>query len=390
MLQLRLQQLGSSRPGRGIPLLRDHGQHRPGAAVKRPTISYRSFNSNPFYIVLADSHAVDRGSFRFNDNGADRLVAIRFRNVYVPRGATIESAKIAFSVDEVHTPPGQLEQQTIPGDHAGVADDCDPSLGVVRRGRHCSTTPVTVQIYAESEDNPQEFLEEDNNLSRRPSGSVRVNWPIEPWTQLHQAHETVDFSRVIREVTSRRGWSAGNSIVIMFRHSSGRGTRWAEAYLGGTPALEIGWTGRTMHLYSSGQDSFVSGQYAEEKPDNNGAVAGFSNDLELGFEGAHEDATITPNHVAMRFSNVFIPAEAEISSARIKFNVDEVEPSHLPITLRITAQAVPDADRIKCDYGVNACSSYNSDPSCVGGCPRGMISSMARTSESGRHRQPNL
>ena len=32
--------------------------------------------------------------------------------------------------------------------------------------------------------------------------------------------------------------------------------------------------------------SFVMGQYAEEQPENNGHMAGYSNDLELGFEGA--------------------------------------------------------------------------------------------------------
>ena len=36
---------------------------------------------------------------------------------------------------------------------------------------------------------------------------------------------------------------AGNSIVIMFRHQFGRGTRWAEAYLGGTPALDAEFSG---------------------------------------------------------------------------------------------------------------------------------------------------
>jgi hypothetical protein len=320
----------------------------------------------------------------YNGNGADRIVAIRFRNVYIPRGATIESAKIAFSVDEVHTPPGQIEPQTIAGAAGGsnVMDDCDPRLGVVRSGRHCSTNPVTVTIYAESEDNPEEFLEEDNNLSRRPSSGNQVQWAIEPWTQLHQIHETVDFSRIIREVVTRRGWTAGNSIVIMFRHSFGRGSRWAEAYLGGTPALEIGWTGPTMHLYSSGQDSFVCGQYAEEQPQNNGHMAGYSNDLELGYEGAAEGDPVQPNHVVMRFSNIFVPAEAEISGARIKFNIDEVEPAHSPISLRITAQAVPDADRVKCDYGANACSNFNDSPDCVGGCPRHMISDMIRGRES--------
>jgi hypothetical protein len=206
--------------------------------------------ARPFCSVITGSTDLE---LPFNDGGADRLVAIRFRNVYVPRGATIESATIAFSADEIHTPPGQAPPQTL-GASSNVADDCDPSLGVVQGGRHCSTTPVRVEIYAEAEDNSEEFLDEDNALSRRPTGNARVVWPIEPWTQLHQIYETVDFANVVREVTSRRGWTAGNSIVIMFRHSSGRGTRWAEAYLGGTPALEIGWSGRTMHLYSSGQD----------------------------------------------------------------------------------------------------------------------------------------
>lgn len=206
----------------------------------------------PFCSVITGSTDLE---LPFNDNGADRIVAIRFRNVYVPRGATIESAKIAFSADEIHTPPGQTEPQVVaPNGSPSVQDDCDPHLGVVQGGRHCSTTPVTVEIYAEAEDNSEEFLDEDQGLSHRPSGRQRVRWGIEPWTQLHQIYETDDFSSVVREVTSRRGWTAGNSIVIMFRHGNGRGTRWAEAYLGGTPALEIGWSGPTMHLFSSGQD----------------------------------------------------------------------------------------------------------------------------------------
>ena len=279
----------------------------------------------------------------FNDQGADRIVALRFRNVFIPRGAQIDSAKIAFSVDEVHAPPGTDVTQV--GNFNNADADCDPSLGTLRRGTHCSTSPVRVAIYAQSADNPEEFLEEDNNLAIRPTTTNRVVWNIEPWTQVHQQHETVDFSRVIREVTNRRGWNAGNSIVIMFRHQSGRGTRWAEAYLGGTPALEIGWSGRTMHLHSSGQDSFVAGQYAEEQPEHNGHMAGFSNDLELGYEGAAEGDDPIANHVVMRFSNVFIPAEAEVTNARIKFDVDEIEPAHTPVNLRISAQLVPDALR---------------------------------------------
>ena len=316
----------------------------------------------------------------FNDQGADRIVALRFRNVFIPRGAQIDSAKIAFSVDEVHAPPGTDVTQVGNFDNADA--DCDPSLGTLRRGTHCSTSPVRVAIYAQSADNPEEFLEEDNNLAIRPTTTNRVVWNIEPWTQVHQQHETVDFSRVIREVTNRRGWNAGNSIVIMFRHQSGRGTRWAEAYLGGTPALEIGWSGRTMHLHSSGQDSFVAGQYAEEQPEHNGHMAGFSNDLELGYEGAAEGDDPIANHVVMRFSNVFIPAEAEVTNARIKFDVDEIEPAHTPVNLRISAQLVPDAPRVKCDYAVEACSNFNQESSCVGGCPRGMISSMQRGRES--------
>ena len=61
--------------------------------------------------------------------------------------------------------------------------------------------------------------------------------------------------------------------------------------------------------------------------------------------------------------------------------IDEVEPVHSHISLRITAEAAPEASRVKCDYAANACSNFNSDPSCVGGCPRGMITSMPRTSE---------
>jgi hypothetical protein len=72
------------------------------------------------------------------------------------------------------------------------------------------------------------------------------------------------------------------------------------------------------------------GQYAEEQPESNGHMAGYSNDLELGYEGAFEGDTPTPNHVVMHFSNLFIPQDAEISKARIKFNVSHQPSVHQP------------------------------------------------------------
>lgn len=63
------------------------------------------------------------------------------------------------------------------------------------------------------------------------------------------------------------------------------------------------------------------------------------------------------------------------------YQIDEIEPVHQRISLRITAEAAPEATRIKCDYGADACSNFNTDPNCVGGCGRGMITNMPRTTE---------
>ena len=85
----------------------------------------------------------------------------------IPRGATIESARLTFSVDEVHTPAGQLPTQANGYEGSSAADDCDPTLAVGQSGTHCSTQPVVVDIVAHSSDNAEEFVEEDNNLSKR-------------------------------------------------------------------------------------------------------------------------------------------------------------------------------------------------------------------------------
>jgi hypothetical protein len=90
-----------------------------------------------------------------------------------------------------------------------------------------------------------------------------------------------------------------------------------------------------------------------------------------GYVGAHEGVTPTRNLVVMRFGNVYVPAEASISDARIKFDVDEVEEDHLPITLRISAELVPDSSTLACDYSTG--------PLGAASCPDGMITDMART-----------
>ena len=125
-----------------------------------------------------------------------------------------------------------------------------------------------------------------------------------------------------------------------------------------------------MKLMSNGFDSYSAGQYAEESGISQ-SVKGYSSDLELGFEGAGEGRLPHPNLVLMHFGNMFVPASASITSARLVFDTDEVEDEPMPVTLRISAQLVPDAAPIQCDVGTPCHSQI-----CDAGCPDGMVSSM--------------
>ena len=135
-------------------------------------------------------------------------VGLRFQSLSIPFGATIESAFIQFTVDEVSTGAASLTL---------VAEDTGHSAPF------SGGSPV----------------------SERYIGSAEVFWSPPEWTTVGDAsteQSTPDLSQLIQGVIDRPDWQSGNAMSIFI---SGTGTRTAESFDGSSaaaPTLVISYT----------------------------------------------------------------------------------------------------------------------------------------------------
>jgi hypothetical protein len=128
------------------------------------------------------------------DGSQNQVVGLRFTNLTIPAGATITSAFVQFTTDEVKTEPTQL---TIAGQAA---------------------------------DNASTFTGTALNISSRPRTTATVAWAPAAWTIVHEAglnQRTSNLGSIVQEIVSRPGWASGNAIVLVI---TGTGTRTASAF----------------------------------------------------------------------------------------------------------------------------------------------------------------
>ncbi|HLA67863.1 MAG TPA: metallophosphoesterase [Acidimicrobiia bacterium] len=135
-----------------------------------------------------------------------QTVGIRFRGITIPKGATITSAWIQFTVDEVST---------------GTAD---------------------LTIRAQAAGNPVAFAG-TRGVTSRPTTPESVHWVPAPWRTVGASgpdQRTPDLSPLVQAVVDRSDWTDGNSLALVV---TGSGTRTAESFEGtGAPMLHIQWT----------------------------------------------------------------------------------------------------------------------------------------------------
>lgn len=141
-------------------------------------------------------------------------VGLRFDDIKVPRGATIKKAYIQFKADET------------------------------------DWAHVKVAIHAEDTDDAKSFPQGKNrNISQRKQTSAKRTWTIDPWKKRGERgakQRTPDLSRLVSEVTSRKGWEDGNALAFIITSSVRDGKRVAESYRGdkkGAPTLYIEYSG---------------------------------------------------------------------------------------------------------------------------------------------------
>jgi hypothetical protein len=155
--------------------------YNPGSTFTTATISKRVSSS------YDDASEKSDGEMKRTEDHlhiGDKMVGVRFRDLGIPQGATITSAYIQFTADK---------------DKDGTAK---------------------VTIYAEDEDDADQFGSSDDDISDRDKTSNSENWTTADWDE-DDTHNTPDLSDLVQEVVNRTGWTSGNDMVFILDDISG-------------------------------------------------------------------------------------------------------------------------------------------------------------------------
>ena len=129
---------------------------------------------------------------------------MRFPGVSIPQGASILSANVQFTVDEVSTGGSLLE---VRGELSNDAATYSTSL---------------------------------SDISGRPTTNAVVTWSPPDWPTVGAAgatQRTDDLKALVQEIVSQPGWVAGNALALVI---TGTGTRTAESSRAGpAPVLDV-------------------------------------------------------------------------------------------------------------------------------------------------------
>ncbi len=164
------------------------------------------------------------------DGSEEQIVGLRFRNLLIPRNATVTSAKLTFEVDE--SPSGSS----------------------------------SMFIQADSNPSPAVLTSNGYNLSTRSRTSARVDWNSVPSAAVNEKVTSPDVSPIVQEIVDKSGWSSGNDMVFLFTRKSGTGTRKYESYNGeavNAPSLVVSY--RVTGAAASSGSAQITYQTTREK-----------------------------------------------------------------------------------------------------------------------------
>lgn len=136
----------------------------------------------------------------------NQWVGMRFRDLNIPIGATIDTAYIQFTVDETES-------------SAAISN-----------------------IYGEKNFDATPFYDLPYNISARTKTTAFTSWNIPAWNNTGDAgliQRSPDLSLIVQEIINTTNWSANNAMVFLV---DGAGTRTSEAYDGdanSAPVLHV-------------------------------------------------------------------------------------------------------------------------------------------------------
>ncbi|MEY5048507.1 MAG: hypothetical protein RLZZ175_1866 [Bacteroidota bacterium] len=131
------------------------------------------------------------------EGGGQQLIGLRFGNVKLPKGVTINKANIQFAADETHSNSVSLN-------FWGIANDSLPT-----------------------------FVNESKSVSKYDTTTSRVDWiNLQAWTagEITDKQKTPDLTSIVNEIINRPNWKTGNPIGFVVKGPNTNGRRVADAF----------------------------------------------------------------------------------------------------------------------------------------------------------------
>ncbi len=234
--------------------------------------------------------------------GNETMVGIRFRDIYIPQGVKISSAKIVF------------------------------------RAAESDSDTVNLRITADASDDTTTYSALTNNISGRVQTTTAIDWNNAPaWTSGNH-YETPDIKDIVQEVVARSSWCRGNSMGFTFaRVGTDTGERVIRAYdtydnngfASPVASLVVTYDPSTAPASSSCNQVVarvaLDTDDAEERA-NTGAM-NLTGTLQL-IRSSNQNQV-----VGVRFQKVKVPQGATITAARLEFEVDSTNTASTSLTI---------------------------------------------------------
>lgn len=147
-------------------------------------------------------------------HGTTQHVGLRFSDLNIPQGATINSAKIVFTA---------------------AADNTSGTV-IVNIWGEASATPATFNDDADTV--------ASSDISTRPATTATVAWEItESWVAGNQ-YDSADITAIVQEIVNLGGWASGNELAIIMHGTNTTEYRTAESFGTGrtAPVLQVAFT----------------------------------------------------------------------------------------------------------------------------------------------------
>jgi Secretion system C-terminal sorting domain len=259
---------------------------------------------------------------------------LRFQNIIIPQGATIDSAFLILTSHEAKT-----------------TDDV-----------------AKITIAGEAADHTITF-DEVNLITARPRTAAQLLWEVDEAWELWGTYRTPDLKNIVQEIVNRPGWSAGNALsLFLLGENQGltevENAREFESFEniadpedGGDgqnhperrPALLIYYSVSNARLEipimvtDTVEDNGIMFEASSDdaEQENEEIDALFDDDIDAGWEGAPEDQNNLT--AGLRFRNIMLPQGAKIDSAFIQVWSHEAKTTDDVARITITGDATDDA-----------------------------------------------